>query len=187
VTVAIKAISLKTQRAHARKELVQPCPRTPPPTQNPRTSPLSGELRNLVAKVAMESQAPEIDFSRLSAALTGEPTALRQTASLPVGNLESMEEQMILKALERTGGHRMQAAEQLGISRRTLSRKLKEYSICFEPGENTVPLGFVSTEQQKFFRARVEIPVTIKNVRGEELAVQGVNLSTGGMGLDGLK
>ncbi|HUD63839.1 MAG TPA: sigma 54-interacting transcriptional regulator [Candidatus Sulfotelmatobacter sp.] len=145
------------------------------------------ELRNLVAKVAMESQATEIDFSRLSAALTGEPTALRQTASLPVGNLESMEEQMILNALERTGGHRTLAAEQLGISRRTLSRKLKEYSICFEPGENPVPLGFVSTEQQKFFRARVEIPVTIKNARGEELAVHGVNLSTGGMGLDGLK
>jgi len=145
------------------------------------------ELRNLVAKVAMESQSTEIDFSRLSAALTGEPTALRQTASLPVGNLESMEEQMILKALERTGGHRTLAAEQLGISRRTLSRKLKEYSISFAPGESTTPLGFVSTEQQKFFRARVEIPVTIKNARGEELAVNGVNLSTGGMGLDGLK
>jgi len=145
------------------------------------------ELRNLVAKVAMEWQATEIDFSRLSAALTGEPTALRQTASLPVGNLESMEEQMILKALERTGGHRTLAAEQLGISRRTLSRKLKEYSISFEPGDSAVPLGFVSTEQQKFFRARVEIPVTIKNARGEELAVNGVNLSTGGMGLDGLK
>jgi PAS domain S-box-containing protein len=145
------------------------------------------ELRNLVAKLAMESHAQEIDFSRLSAALTGEPAAQRQTASMPVGNLESMEEQMIIKALERTGGHRTLAAEQLGISRRTLSRKLKEYSINFAPGESSVPLGFVSTEQQKFFRARVQIAVTVKNSRGEELQVQGVNLSTGGMGLDGLK
>src|SRR5262249_21937599 len=72
------------------------------------------ELRNLVAKAAMESHAQEIDFARLSAALTGEPTAQRQTASMPVGNLESMEEQMIIKALERTGGHRTMAAEQLG-------------------------------------------------------------------------
>jgi transcriptional regulator with PAS, ATPase and Fis domain len=95
------------------------------------------ELRNLVAKMAMESSGSEIDFSRLNAALTGEPTALRQTASMPVSNLDSMEEQMIIKALERTGGQRTLAAEQLGISRRTLSR--------------------------------------------------GVNLSTGGMGLDGLK
>lgn len=145
------------------------------------------ELRNLIAKVAMESAGSEIDFSKLTAALTGEPSAMRQVASLPVGNLESMEEQMIIKALERTGGHRTLAAEQLGISRRTLSRKLKEYNIDFSPGESGVPLGSISTEQQKFFRARVEIPVAIKNARGEETHVRGVNLSTGGMGLDGLK
>jgi hypothetical protein len=146
------------------------------------------ELRNLVAKVAMESTGTEIDFSKLSAALTGEPAAFRQTASMPVGNLDSMEEQMIIKALERTGGQRTMAAEQLGISRRTLSRKLKEYGINFAAGESTgTSLGFISTEQQKFFRARVEIAVTVKNSQGEEIAVKGVNLSTGGMGLDGLK
>jgi PAS domain S-box-containing protein len=145
------------------------------------------ELRNLVAKMAMESTGYEIDFSRLSAALTGEPAALRQTASMPVSNLDSMEEQMIIKALERTGGQRTLAAEQLGISRRTLSRKLKEYNINFAPGETTASLGFISNEQQKFFRTRVQIPVTIRSSQGEEICVQGVNLSTGGMGLDGLK
>ena len=147
------------------------------------------ELRNLVAKVAMESTGPEIDFSKLSAALTGEPAALRQTASLPVSNLDSMEEQMIIKALERTGGHRTLAAEQLGISRRTLSRKLKEYSIDFAQGtgDGSASLGVISNEQQKFFRARVQIAVTVRNARGEETCVQGVNLSTGGMGLDGIK
>ena len=145
------------------------------------------ELRNLVAKMAMESAGSEIDFSRLSAALTGEPAALRQTASMPVSNLDSMEEQMIIKALERTGGQRTLAAEQLGISRRTLSRKLKEYNINFAPGESTASLGFISNEQQKFFRARVQISVTIRSAQGEEITVQGVNLSTGGMGLDGVK
>lgn len=145
------------------------------------------ELRNLIARMAMESPGMEIDFSRLTAALTGEPSALRQTASLPVSNLESMEEQMIIKALERTGGQRTLAAEQLGISRRTLSRKLKDYNINFAPGEATAALGFISNEQQKFFRARVDIPVTVRNSQGEELQVRGMNLSTGGMGLDGLK
>jgi len=145
------------------------------------------ELRNLVARMAMESSGSEIDFSKLTAALTGEPSALRQTASMPVSNLDSMEEQMIIKALERTGGQRTLAAEQLGISRRTLSRKLKEYSISFAPGDTTASLGFISNEQQKFFRARVEIPVTIRNSQGEEILAQGKNLSTGGMGLDGLK
>jgi len=145
------------------------------------------ELRNLVAKMAMESSGSEIDFSRLNAALTGEPAALRQTASMPVSNLDSMEEQMIIKALERTGGQRTLAAEQLGISRRTLSRKLKEYNINFAPGETSASLGFISNEQQKFFRTRVEIPVTVRSGQGEEIQVRGVNLSTGGMGLDGLK
>jgi PAS domain S-box-containing protein len=145
------------------------------------------ELRNLVARMAMESAGSQIDFSRLTAALTGEPSALRQTASMPVSNLDSMEEQMIIKALERTGGQRTLAAEQLGISRRTLSRKLKEYNINFAPGDSTASLGFISNEQQKFFRARVEIPVTVRNSQGEQVQVQGINLSTGGMGLDGIK
>ena len=145
------------------------------------------ELRNLVARLAMESPGREIDFPRLTAALVGGPAALRQTASMPVSNLESMEEQMIIKALERTGGQRTLAAEQLGISRRTLSRKLKEYNINFAPGESSASLGFISNEQQKFFRAQVETDVTVRNTQGEEIHVKGVNLSTGGMGLDGLK
>ncbi|HKH98759.1 MAG TPA: sigma 54-interacting transcriptional regulator [Candidatus Sulfotelmatobacter sp.] len=150
------------------------------------------ELRNLVAKLAMESggtelSGTEIDFSRLSAALTGEPAALRQTASVPVGNLDSMEEQMIINALERTGGRRALAAEQLGISRRTLSRKLKEYNISAAVGDGPTPLGFISNAQQKFFRARVQLQVTIRDSQGEVIEAQGVNLSTGGMGLAGVK
>jgi len=145
------------------------------------------ELRNLVARAAMESPDPEIDLPKLTAAFTGEPSAIRQFASMPIGNLDTMEEQMIIKALERTGGQRTLAAEQLGISRRTLSRKLKEYNINFAPGETAASFTFISNEQQKFFRARVEIPVTIKNSQGEEIHVKGINLSTGGMGLDGLK
>ena len=145
------------------------------------------ELRNLVARAAMEMSGPEIEASHLTAAFSGEPAARRQTSALPVSDLESMEEQMIRKALERTNGQRTLAAEQLGISRRTLSRKLKEYKITSTPEESSESsLGLISGEQQKFFRARVQLPVHIRNGRGEEVTVQGVNLSTGGMGLDGL-
>lgn len=145
------------------------------------------ELRNLVAKVAMESSGNEVELSHVTASLTAQPASLRQTASMPVGNLESMEEQMIIKALERTGGQRAQAAEQLGISRRTLSRKLKEYKINIPvAADSAASLGYISNEQQKFFRARVQLPVTLKNSKGEEVIAQGVNLSTGGMGLDGI-
>ncbi len=145
------------------------------------------ELRNLVAKVAMESSGNEVELSHVTVSLAAQPASLRQTASMPVGNLESMEEQMIIKALERTGGQRAQAAEQLGISRRTLSRKLKEYKINIPAAaDSAASLGYISNEQQKFFRARVQLPVTLRNSKGEEVIAQGVNLSTGGMGLDGI-
>jgi two-component system response regulator AtoC len=42
-------------------------------------------------------------------------------------SLEGMERRMILEALDATGGHQQRAAARLGISRRTLSRKLKLY------------------------------------------------------------
>ena len=143
------------------------------------------ELRNLVAKVSMDSSGAEIHASKITAELRGETAIVRHATAMPVGNLDSMEEQMIIRALERTGGHRALAAEQLGISRRTLSRKLKEYNISSPMGD-TSSLGVISFEQQKFFRARVQLSVTIRNSQGEEAHVQGVNLSTGGMGLDGL-
>jgi two-component system response regulator AtoC len=145
------------------------------------------ELRNLVARVAVQATKPEIQASQIMDAMSGSPAALRQNASMPVGNLDSMEEQMIMRALERSGGHRGQAADQLGISRRTLSRKLKEYNINITAGEGADSLGIISLDQQKFFRARTQLTVTVKNQQGEEVSVQGVNLSTGGMGLDGLK
>jgi PAS domain S-box-containing protein len=145
------------------------------------------ELRNLIARVAVESRQPEIHKSQVADAMSGNPVAQRQSASMPVGNLDSMEEQMIIRALERSGGHRSQAAEQLGISRRTLSRKLKEYSININSADAANSLGFISLEQQKFFRARVQLAVVLKNQQGNEVSVQGVNLSTGGIGVDGLK
>jgi PAS domain S-box-containing protein len=145
------------------------------------------ELRNLVARVAVESRHPEIHKSQITDAMSGNPVALRQSASMPVGNLDSVEEQMIIRALERSGGHRSQAAEQLGISRRTLSRKLKEYNINVNSADAANSLAFVSLQQQKFFRARIQLAVALKNQQGEEVCVQGVNLSTGGMGVDGLK
>jgi hypothetical protein len=100
------------------------------------------------------------------------------------GNLDNMEEQMIIRALQQTGGHRAQAAEKLGISRRTLSRKLREYDIDVPTGDAESKLGIISEEQQKFFRAKVNLCVTLRNAHGKELQVQAVNLSTGGMGLD---
>jgi two-component system response regulator HydG len=51
------------------------------------------------------------------------------TALKPGLSLKEMEKQMILRTLEETEGNRTHAAEILGISRRTLQNKLKEYGI----------------------------------------------------------
>jgi PAS domain S-box-containing protein len=143
------------------------------------------ELRNLVAKVAMAAEGRQITAAEVVGELRGERAAsIRGSGAVPLGNLDNMEEQMIIRALEQTGGHRAQAAAQLGISRRTLSRKLREYEIDASSGEGSAKLGAISQEQQKFFRARVNVAVTLKNSHGKELQVQAVNLSTGGMGLD---
>jgi DNA-binding NtrC family response regulator len=40
-----------------------------------------------------------------------------------------MEQEMIIQALAKTGGSSQLAAAMLGISKRTLSRKLKRYEI----------------------------------------------------------
>ncbi len=145
------------------------------------------ELRNLIAKLAMAADDSQITAGEVGAELgqeRGPAPGVRPV--LPQGNLENMEEQMIIRALEQTGGHRSQAAERLGISRRTLSRKLREYGIGAPAGEASPSLGTISPEQQKFFRAKVSIPVTLRNANGKELQALAVNLSTGGMGLDGI-
>ena len=147
------------------------------------------ELRNLVAKLAMSVQERQISGGAVTGELHGEGRNLPASGGEGVrvfqhGNLENMEEQMIVRALEQTGGHRSQAAEQLGISRRTLTRKLREYGIGARSGDSAPVLGSISQEQQKFFRAKVSLPVTLRNAKGKELQVQAVNLSTGGMGLD---
>jgi transcriptional regulator with PAS, ATPase and Fis domain len=44
-------------------------------------------------------------------------------------SLEDKEKELIEKALEKHGGRRKNAAQELGISERTLYRKIKEYAI----------------------------------------------------------
>jgi DNA-binding NtrC family response regulator len=45
------------------------------------------------------------------------------------GDLQTAERALIESALRATGGHRRKAAERLGISERTLYRKIKQYGL----------------------------------------------------------
>jgi DNA-binding protein Fis len=44
-------------------------------------------------------------------------------------NLQEVEKALIIKALDKCEGNRTEAAKLLGISRRTLHRKLNEYQL----------------------------------------------------------
>jgi len=143
------------------------------------------ELRSLVAKLALTSSDAEISAKDVSRELLCLPPAPPAVA-LPV-DLDGMEEQMIVRALESTGGRRAEAAARLGISRRTLSRKLREYRIDTPASGRASSLGTISHDQQKFFRAKVDIPVTLQNAATERCLASAQNLSTGGMGLEGVQ
>ena len=81
------------------------------------------ELRNVVTKAAVLAQGDEIRAGDLPMAEPSRYVAEAVVAS----NLESLEKRAILEALNASGGHQQRAAAQLGISRRTLNRKLKLY------------------------------------------------------------
>jgi transcriptional regulator with PAS, ATPase and Fis domain len=85
------------------------------------------ELRNVVIKAAVMAPRSEIDADDLPLSVPVSPAPAPRDANGCV-NLDGMERRMILEALVATGGHQQNAAARLGISRRTLSRKLRSYA-----------------------------------------------------------
>ncbi len=84
------------------------------------------ELRNVVIRAAIFASDGCIDMKDLPEGfLLAKP---KHAAPAEDSTLEEVERRMILQALERLGGQHAKAAESLGISRRTLSRKLKTYA-----------------------------------------------------------
>ena len=82
-------------------------------------------MRNVITKAAILTSGESIGPDDLQ--LGREVRESRAVNIADATNLDRMEESMILRVLEQTGGHQQRAAGILGISRRTLSRKLKAY------------------------------------------------------------
>jgi len=86
------------------------------------------ELRNVITKAAVLSRDQEIHGTDLVLApMIGELPPQQTIVMEAANDLDGMEKTTILRVLAQTNGHQQRAAELLGISRRTLSRKLKLY------------------------------------------------------------
>ncbi|HSK44230.1 MAG TPA: PilZ domain-containing protein, partial [Candidatus Binatia bacterium] len=107
------------------------------------------------------------------------PDSVSSRRALPAeSELDQVEKRTILRALEDAGGNQGKAAEALGISRRTLIRKLKIYR---EAGLEDSS-GSLSLSQQRYYRAQLELPIKTKYA-GEQFDAVLLNISAGGAGV----
>lgn len=84
------------------------------------------ELRNVVEQVVVLSRGKRIGVRDLPSHIR-EADGGGDAVSAGAGTLEEMEKTAIAQSLKAAGGNRTRAAETLGISRRTLHRKISEY------------------------------------------------------------
>ncbi len=135
------------------------------------------ELRNVIFRAVMQAKSPVVEIGIDDLEIPGAQPDDEPDGPLS-GDLSQVERQMIFQALERFKGNQGQAAEALGISRRTLIRKLKIYRAT----GMEAPAGAMAPSQQRYYRARLEIPVRMK-CADEHLDGVLVNLSLGGAGI----
>jgi two-component system, NtrC family, response regulator HydG len=83
------------------------------------------ELRNVVIAALIQAKGYVIAAADLGLLAPARSSAPRSVGDL---RLDGLERDAIIEALGKTGGHCQRAAGLLGISRRTLSRKLKLYA-----------------------------------------------------------
>ncbi len=87
------------------------------------------ELRNVVEKMVVLSHGSQLSVGDIPASVRNAALGksdMPATLEQPI-TLNEAEKMLILQALKTWNGNRSQAARQLGISRRTLQRKLHEY------------------------------------------------------------
>ena len=82
------------------------------------------ELKNVVLRAAIIASGPEITVADLPEELTEEVAASSHPG---LARLDRVERNAIIRTLEETDGHQQSAANKLGISKRTLQRKIKTY------------------------------------------------------------
>jgi transcriptional regulator with GAF, ATPase, and Fis domain len=158
------------------------------------------ELRNLMLRAGALCSNNVVQPSDLPAEVEYFEAPMRAAASVPQkigsfpspsppaastgGGLRDVKKQRILEALGRHKGHQGLASEELGISRRTVSRQLKQ--MREELQQENPELGLLSQRQQNYFRSSLDVPVNVKTSEGQEFTGICSNVSLGGIALKGV-
>jgi DNA-binding NtrC family response regulator len=140
------------------------------------------ELKNVIFKITVSAPHDKRQFRAVDL-----PAVIYGVPEIPVdgkteeGNLEKIEKRTILRALEQSGNNQNQAALVLGISTRTLRRKLQHYRAAGPDSDNRGRCKFA--KQQRYFRITADIPVSVRDVEEGPEAIEAItaNISSGGM------
>jgi DNA-binding NtrC family response regulator len=135
------------------------------------------ELKNVVFGAVLQARDAQSEITAADLRFPDSVSSRRRSIP-PDSDLDQVEKQAILHALEDSGGNQGKAAEALGISRRTLIRKLKIYR---EAGLEDSS-GSLSLSQQRYYRAQLELPIEMKYA-GEQFDAVLLNISAGGAGV----
>jgi transcriptional regulator with PAS, ATPase and Fis domain len=135
------------------------------------------QLRNCIFHAVLSAGNPAVELTANDIKLP-ESSAITDREVRLNRHLGQVERQMVLKALERCSGHQGKAAKALGISRRTLLRKLKSYR---DP-QKELESGISSGQVQRYYRAELNTDARI--IDGTEcLTGTLLNISLGGAGV----
>ncbi len=89
------------------------------------------ELRNAVEAAVILASKTVLDAGDVRLGAEGGAPGMGGAAPLPPLTLEELERKAILQALQQNRGNRQLTAEQLGVSARTIQRKIQEYRLPF--------------------------------------------------------
>lgn len=87
------------------------------------------ELENMIERLVVLSRTTQIDSSDIPDSSQGTPEHFFGQATNDSPTIETLEKRYIQLILEKTGGKKERAAQILGINRRTLYRKEKEFGL----------------------------------------------------------
>jgi len=88
------------------------------------------ELRNVIERKIVLARSNKLTVRDVPAAIKSDSQGRLSIGGInPPSTIQEANKQMIITALKSTGGNRTRAAKQLGISRRTLHRKLHEFGL----------------------------------------------------------